>query len=99
MTSSQHPSPPPEILQGGNWIRITYADPVSAARAVATNGQIFRGAYMIGVMYAPKQEQPQPTTVKETDTRDESTTARATPSTPGGERKMNVVTRWTKYVC
>lgn len=46
---------------------------------------------MIGVIYAPKQEQPQPTTVKEKDTRDESTTARATPSTPAGERKMNVV--------
>ena len=54
ISSTQHPSPHPEILQGGNWIRITYADPVSAARAVATNGQIIGGAYMIGVVYAPK---------------------------------------------
>jgi hypothetical protein len=46
---------------------------------------------MIGVIYAPKQEQSQPTTVKETDTRDESTTTRVTQSTPAGERKMNVV--------
>src|SRR5271170_3759988 len=61
--------PPPEILHGANWIRITYADPVSAARAVATNGTTIGGAYMIGVIYARKSDQPtstqQPVETKE----------------------------------
>jgi Nup53/35/40-type RNA recognition motif len=76
---------PLDIQTGGNWIRITYADPVSAARAVGTNGQIFGGAYMIGVMYAPKQEVERPVTAPESVKEEE--VAR----TPGGERKMNVV--------
>jgi hypothetical protein len=78
-----------DIQTGGNWIRITYADPVSAARAVGTNGQIFGGAYMIGVMYAPKQEVSQPITPVQKE--EEPAAAAAAPRTPGGERKMNIV--------
>lgn len=91
--STLHPSPPPEILQGGNWIRITYADPVSAARAVATNGQIIGGAYMIGVIYAPKSQETIIPQTSNNEGVDDAPTAnsRTTQSTPGGERKMNVV--------
>ena len=75
-----------DIQTGGNWIRITYADAVSAARAVATNGQIFGGAYMIGVMYAPKPDgSGPPETVSPVVTEEEPS------RTPGGERRMNVV--------
>jgi hypothetical protein len=84
---SSIPAPPREIVHGGNWIRITYADAVSAARAVATNGQLIGGAYMIGVVYAPKSANDTPATEEiETPRRDE---VRSAPT--GGERKMNVV--------
>ena len=83
---SSIPLPPREIVHGGNWIRITYADPVSAARATATNGQIIGGAYMIGVVYAPKSQIDVPNEETETPRRDEPGRI----GTPG-ERKMNVV--------
>jgi Nup53/35/40-type RNA recognition motif len=54
-------TPPREIVHGGNWIRITYAHPVSAARAVGTIGQLIGGAYMNGVIYAPKAAANGPT--------------------------------------
>lgn len=38
---------------GGNWLRITYADALAAASAVAANGTLVGGAYMIGCVYAP----------------------------------------------
>jgi len=97
--SSQPPSP--EILHGANWIRITYADPVSAARAVATNGQLVGGAYMTGVVYAPKPPGESTTTSpppanedverrQENNASNTSSSGRGS-SSAGGERKMNVV--------
>lgn len=88
--------PTPEILHGGNWIRVTYADPVSAARAVATNGMTMGGAYMIGVIYAPKTDQPASSTATNGATNAAQPTEKEgdverTPATPSGERKMNVV--------
>jgi hypothetical protein len=77
-------------VQGGNWLRITYADPVSAARAVSTNGTIIGGAYMIGVIYAPKPESATaaPATTGEMEVDSPPAQTRATTA---GERKMNVV--------
>jgi Nup53/35/40-type RNA recognition motif len=94
---SQSDLPPSEILHGGNWIRITYADPVSAARAIATNGQLVGGAYMIGVIYAPKSSDgnpPSSSTVQSNEmeidskptsssTRRREETSTATTTTPG----------------
>jgi hypothetical protein len=108
LVPSQSNLPPSEILHGGNWIRITYADPVSAARAVATNGQMIGGAYMIGVIYAPKNsENGQGTQTNEMEIdsnpssggprrrEDNSTNA---PTGPVGERKMNVVKGESMFV-
>jgi hypothetical protein len=88
---SSGPSPPQEIVQGGNWLRITYADPVSAARAISTNGTIMGGAYMIGVIYAPKPESttPQPTTTAVAG--EMEVDSPPTQTRTAGERKMNVV--------
>ena len=91
---SPHPAPSQEIVQGGNWLRITYADPVSAARAVATNGQIIGGAYMIGVVYAPKPTQLEtPPSPEKEDRREDTGSAggQQQRGSAGGERKMNVV--------
>jgi Nup53/35/40-type RNA recognition motif len=79
--------PSQEIVQGTNWLRITYADPVSAARAVGTNGQIFGGAYMVGATYAAKPEPASQT--KPAEEKVERREERG--SSTSGERKMPVV--------
>lgn len=96
--------PPQEILQGGNWVRLTYADPVSAARAVATNGSLIGGAYMIGVIYAPKPTNNN-TTVQNTGTEAtgegmdvDTPSSRRRDERQGGERKMNVVKGQSMFV-
>jgi len=95
--------PPPEILLGTNWVRITYADPVSAAKAVGTNGQIIVGAYMIGVVYASQGSEASASST-EMDVDSSSTnggrrreevsgsSANGVPGKASGERKMNVIT-------
>jgi Nup53/35/40-type RNA recognition motif len=91
---SNVPTPPREIVHGGNWIRITYADAVSAARAVGTNGQLIGGAYMIGVIYAPKAAADAPTAEEVEPRREEGVTRSGT----AGERKMNVVRGGNMFV-
>lgn len=43
------------VMVGGNWLRITYADAAGAARAVDANGMLLGGSYMIGCVYARGQ--------------------------------------------
>jgi len=46
-------------IMGGNWLQITYSDPESAARAVAANGTVVGGAYMVGCVHAPSNDDMQ----------------------------------------
>ncbi|BFZ64224.1 hypothetical protein YB2330_005363 [Saitoella coloradoensis] len=41
---------------GANWLKITYADPMAASRAVAANGTLVGGQYMVGCVYADPEE-------------------------------------------
>jgi hypothetical protein len=92
---SNVPTPPREIVHGGNWVRITYADAVSAARAIGTNGQVIGGVYMIGVIYAPKTAADTPTTEEVEPRREEEPVTR---SGTTGERKMNIVQGGNMFV-
>jgi len=40
------------LATGNNWLKITYADALSAHRAVAANGAKIGGSYMVGCVYA-----------------------------------------------
>lgn len=60
-----HPSPskgnkkksyPTQIHTGKNWIKITYDNPGSAARAIQENGIVFAGQYIIGCVPATAQK-------------------------------------------
>ena len=47
------------VHQGGeNWLKLTYADSASAARAVGNNGMLLGGAYMVGCVYATSPSSP-----------------------------------------
>ncbi|VVT58961.1 uncharacterized protein SAPINGB_P006471 [Magnusiomyces paraingens] len=55
-SSKEKKNYPTQIHTGKNWLKITYENPVSAARAIQENGVVFAGQYIIGCVPATTQK-------------------------------------------